>query len=470
MTMPVARTAPATAATPPAPHDGPVPATLPRDAVAAIAWHAIVVGAGPAGAAVAIRLARSGRRVLLVDRGDMPRPKVCGACLSPRAVAELDALVPGGTGAWLASSQALPLSAVRLIAGGRAARIAMPGGIVRSREALDTALVREAVAAGAHWLPRATVTSIRAAISAAIPTDKTADETGAGVIVGLSSAGAGDGGGEAAVRGLVAVIAAGLADTIRIDADDGGTDRADADGRRMGDRRARGRGPRRRIEARSRIGVGGTLARDSFAPAAGLLAPAAGELVMAVGTEGYCGLVTLEDGGLDLAAAVDRRLVVRAGGPAGAVEAILAEAGGGAADGVVAALRAVALRATPPLTHVAPLAGGGGRIFRVGDAAGYVEPFTGEGIGWALAGARLLAAALLGPRPAADTYAAAHSALFASARRRVWRVARGVRHPRLVAGAVRLAGAAPWMAARAVPLVTGASSRARAGFPGERPA
>jgi 2-polyprenyl-6-methoxyphenol hydroxylase-like FAD-dependent oxidoreductase len=136
----------------------------------------------------------------------------------------------------------------------------------------------------------------------------------------------------------------------------------------------------------------------------------------------------------------------------------------------VLAYSTVSLRATPPLTHVAPLAGGGGRIFRVGDAAGYVEPFTGEGIGWALAGARLLAAALLGPRPAADAYAAAHSDLFASARRRVWRVARGVRHPRLVAGAVRLAGAAPWMAARAVPLVTGSSSRARAGFPGERPA
>jgi flavin-dependent dehydrogenase len=37
-----------------------------------------------------------------------------------------------------------------------------------------------------------------------------------------------------------------------------------------------------------------------------------------------------------------------------------------------------------------------GRVFRVGDAAGYVEPFTGEGMAWALAGGSRLAAILAG--------------------------------------------------------------------------
>jgi hypothetical protein len=69
--------------------------------------------------------------------------------------------VPGGTGPWLATAEALPLAAVRLLAGGRAARIAMTGGIVRSREALDTALVHVAIAAGAHWLPQTAVSAIR---------------------------------------------------------------------------------------------------------------------------------------------------------------------------------------------------------------------------------------------------------------------------------------------------------------------
>jgi flavin-dependent dehydrogenase len=461
-----------------------VAATLPRAAAAAVDWHAIVIGAGPAGAAVAIRLARAGRRVLLIDRGGMPRPKVCGACLSPRAVHELDPLVPGGTGPWLATAEALPLAAVRLLAGGRAARIAMTGGIVRSREALDTALVHAAIAAGAHWLPQTAVSSIRlegpTERAAAPGRDAAHDDMDAvadgGVVVALAAEhcateyGAAEYGaaeqaaaGHAAfghastgpqVRGRVAVIAAGLADTIRI-AGDGDASPA----RPRSGHAVRGR----RIDAQSRIGLGATL-RGPLAAAcrAGLVMPAPGELVMAVAAQGYCGLVTLEDGGIDLAAAVDRRLVARAGGPAGAVEAVLAEAAGGGLDAdLLAAVRSATLRATPPLTHVSPLAIGG-RIFRVGDAAGYVEPFTGEGIGWALAGGRLLAAALLGREPAAPAYAAAHARLFETARRRVWRVARGVRHPRLVAGAVRLAGAVPWMAARTVPLITGAT--ATAGF------
>ena len=52
-------------------------------------YDAIVVGAGPAGSASAIRLARGGARVLLLDRARFPRDKPCGGGLTGRAVREL---------------------------------------------------------------------------------------------------------------------------------------------------------------------------------------------------------------------------------------------------------------------------------------------------------------------------------------------------------------------------------------------
>jgi geranylgeranyl reductase family protein len=52
-------------------------------------FDAIVVGAGPAGSTVALRLARGGARVLLLDRARFPRDKPCGGGLTYRAVREL---------------------------------------------------------------------------------------------------------------------------------------------------------------------------------------------------------------------------------------------------------------------------------------------------------------------------------------------------------------------------------------------
>ncbi len=52
----------------------------------------IVVGAGPAGAATAILLAERGLDVLVLDRGTVPRPKICGEYLSPEATRILDRL------------------------------------------------------------------------------------------------------------------------------------------------------------------------------------------------------------------------------------------------------------------------------------------------------------------------------------------------------------------------------------------
>jgi geranylgeranyl reductase family protein len=48
-----------------------------------------VIGAGPAGSATAIHLARAGARTLLVDKASFPRDKPCGGGLTLRAVREL---------------------------------------------------------------------------------------------------------------------------------------------------------------------------------------------------------------------------------------------------------------------------------------------------------------------------------------------------------------------------------------------
>jgi geranylgeranyl reductase family protein len=52
-------------------------------------WDAIVVGAGPAGCAAAYDLAALGRRVLLLDRAAFPRPKACAGGLTMKAVRAL---------------------------------------------------------------------------------------------------------------------------------------------------------------------------------------------------------------------------------------------------------------------------------------------------------------------------------------------------------------------------------------------
>jgi geranylgeranyl reductase family protein len=66
--------------------------------MAALRTDVLVVGAGPAGSATAAWAARSGLDTLLVDAESFPRDKPCGDGLTPRAIAELDAL---GLGPWL---------------------------------------------------------------------------------------------------------------------------------------------------------------------------------------------------------------------------------------------------------------------------------------------------------------------------------------------------------------------------------
>jgi menaquinone-9 beta-reductase len=62
----------------------------------------IVVGAGPAGAATAVSLARSGREVVVVDKARFPRDKICGDGLTAGALRLLEGLGldPGSVASW----------------------------------------------------------------------------------------------------------------------------------------------------------------------------------------------------------------------------------------------------------------------------------------------------------------------------------------------------------------------------------
>lgn len=115
---------------------------MPRDEV-------LIVGAGPAGSVAALVLARAGVRVRLVDRATFPRPKLCGDSVNPGAMAILTRL---GVAAQVEAS-GLPMHGMLVSGpGGVAVQGAYPPGAVgRSllRSDLDLLLLDAAIGAGA---------------------------------------------------------------------------------------------------------------------------------------------------------------------------------------------------------------------------------------------------------------------------------------------------------------------------------
>ena len=112
----------------------------------------IVVGAGPGGSAAAYHIARHGLRVLLLEKTEFPREKVCGDGLTPRAVRQLvrmgvDTSEKAG---WLHNR------GLRVIGGGVRLELDWPDlasfpnyGLARTRRDFDDMLAQRAVEAGA---------------------------------------------------------------------------------------------------------------------------------------------------------------------------------------------------------------------------------------------------------------------------------------------------------------------------------
>ena len=121
----------------------------------------IVVGAGPGGSTTAYHLARHGVRVLLLEKTEFPREKVCGDGLTPRAVKQLVKLGidTSPEAGWLHNR------GLRVIGGGVRLELDWPElasfpnyGLVRTRLDFDDLLAKRAVAAGAELRTSVTVT------------------------------------------------------------------------------------------------------------------------------------------------------------------------------------------------------------------------------------------------------------------------------------------------------------------------
>lgn len=105
----------------------------------------VIVGGGLAGAAAAARLAQGGARPLLLERSTGPHDKICGEFLSTEAQAHLAAI-----GFDVATLGGAPIDRLRLAAGTRCIETRLPfQGVGVSRRALDEALLEHAARAGA---------------------------------------------------------------------------------------------------------------------------------------------------------------------------------------------------------------------------------------------------------------------------------------------------------------------------------
>ena len=364
----------------------------------------LVVGAGPAGSAVAAALAARGRDVLLVEARAHPRTKACAEYASPRIVEELRRLGLAD-GDWQAD--ALPLSGMRVIRGDDAVDIGYHDergprnawGLERTR--FDATLARHAVASGARLMEHTSLVDI------------------------------GWRGGVGGIGGQVV--------------------------------RATLRTPegRRGVRCRWLVGADGARSRVSQALSVerrvgmprriGLVAHYEGvaDLVehgeMHVGPGWYVGLAPLAADRLNVGMALpldgDRR-------PAeerftDAIEGIPA-----VAQRLKGRKRISPIIGASPIGHRVRRSAGPGWVL-IGDAAGFIDPFTGEGIYRALRSARAAAEALVELDDAASArYLAARRSAFAAKDALTWLVQGMLASPPLMGYALRRLASRPAAAER----------------------
>jgi len=364
---------------------------------------ALVVGAGPAGSVAAAQLAAAGLRVALLERAAGPHEKICGEYVGPRAVADLERLGFSGALRGVATRE---LHGMAMVApGGTAVEapfVTDAGAEARAlsvaRPLLDGALQREAQRRGARLEGGAAVTGVEFNVDGVVV--RASEEWRARWLIGADG------------RFSVVARACGLAVAAP----------ADAKGRQRGV-----------IHAWLR-GVAGV--RDM------------GEMHL-LQDGAYLGLDPLADGRLNAGLVVDVATVADA-----------VRAHDGARRLLEAAARSPALAArfrdaemAGEVRYLAPMttavrAVARGRTLLAGDAAGFVDPLTGEGIALAIATGELAARAVLGALRAGDRPADARRAAAEYAREHA-RLVRGKRwfHP-LLQALLRRPALADGMAAR----------------------
>ena len=294
-------------------------------------WDVIVIGAGPAGAVAAYQLAQQGLQTLLVERRAWPRSKACGGCLNGNALSVLKAI---GLERTLRDSHAAPLTSVIMRAWQRSAEVNLPGGVAVNRLEFDAALVNASVEAGVRFLsatkaavaPRNESSAVRQVTLT--PNNECSQLATARVVI------AADGLGHPSLKALPEF-------SCQV-----------AEGARVG------------------LSLNVQQLPTFYRKTA---------IYMAISRFGYLGLVRTIDGRGNLAAAVDLRKLKSVADPAQVVRSILEEAGWPSPT----LSESEVWRGTIPLTRNSNRLSTH-RVLLLGDAAGYAEPFTGEGIGWAL--------------------------------------------------------------------------------------
>jgi menaquinone-9 beta-reductase len=372
------------------------------------AFDVAICGAGPAGSTLALRLARLGFSVALVEAQRFPRPKPCGEFMSPEVLPMLDDL---GVLAQVRASGARELRGLRIHRGVRRARGRFTAvgrsrprfdhGFGVRREVFDDLLLRAALATGGVEL----LEGWRA--SRLLRADD-------GAVLGLMARERGD-----AARELRATFTVGA---------DGVRSRVAGE---LGVRRPRRWLDRLALVTRYR---GAELGEEAEAY---LL------------DDGFFAAAPVDGGLLSLNLIVDRSTYLAAGlGPEayfmGRLDALPE-----LRERLERAERVDAVRGIGPLSTFTVRQTFDGAAL-VGDACGYVDPITGEGIFLALRGAELLAATLSSALHARRSDVAALQP-YVRARRRELRprdllglaLQRGLRHPRLVDAALAQLAAHP---------------------------
>ncbi|HTR82259.1 MAG TPA: FAD-dependent monooxygenase [Bacteroidota bacterium] len=134
-------------------------------------YDVIVIGAGPAGSSAAAVLARGGARVLLCDKENFPREKICGDCINPGCWRIFDEL---GVSEEIAA-HAESIHGISIV--GRSGKLinfsydeerrnrtlnqlSKPKFVAIKRSALDQILLNQAIVDGASFSPATSIESV----------------------------------------------------------------------------------------------------------------------------------------------------------------------------------------------------------------------------------------------------------------------------------------------------------------------